>query len=450
MDINYILTGKLSRVWGKFIFAAVVGVVFNAIYSIVDGIFVGQGTGASGLAGVNLAWPAVTIILGLGLLFGTGASSLISIEVGKGDKEQAEKIIATTLKYVFVFGCLLTLLGILFADPIVSFLGASSDTYGYTFDYFRVVYMMAIPYLLANTLTPLVRADGNPNLSMVMVGVGAVGNIILDWLFVIVFNWGTAGAALATGAGVFLSSTVGLWYFTKGPSHLKLRKEYFLFNSKILVDTLKIGFVSFMIQLSIGIVILIQNNIIYSYGTTDDIAIFCVSGYIISLYTQLCVGMSQGMQPLIGYHYGANKHKRMRHILYITLSCSSILGILALIALNYFGFNIIQLFGTEPHLLEITYQRVLIFCRGIPFIGIVFVMSAYYQALNKNIYANILSVGRGCVLQVLFSIILPPIIGVDGIFYAQCLSDTFSIFIVIGVLVFSYSQQKRTSDLSIS
>ncbi len=450
MDINYILTGKLSRVWGKFIFAAVVGVVFNAIYSIVDGIFVGQGTGASGLAGVNLAWPAVTIILGLGLLFGTGASSLISIEVGKGDKEQAEKIIATTLKYVFVFGCLLTLLGILFADPIVSFLGASSDTYGYTFDYFRVVYMMAIPYLLANTLTPLVRADGNPNLSMIMVGVGAVGNIILDWLFVIIFNWGTAGAALATGAGVFLSSTVGLWYFTKGPSQLKLRKEYFLFNSKILVDTLKIGFVSFMIQLSIGIVILIQNNIIYSYGTTDDIAIFCVSGYIISLYTQLCVGMSQGMQPLIGYHYGANKHKRMRHILYITLSCSSILGILALIALNYFGFNIIQLFGTEPHLLEITYQRVLIFCRGIPFIGIVFVMSAYYQALNKNIYANILSVGRGCVLQVLFSIILPPIIGVDGIFYAQCLSDTFSIFIVIGVLVFSYSQQKRTSDLSIS
>ncbi len=450
MDINYILTGKLSRVWGKFIFAAVVGVVFNAIYSIVDGIFVGQGTGASGLAGVNLAWPAVTIILGLGLLFGTGASSLISIEVGKGDTEQAEKIIATTLKYVFVFGCLLTLLGILFADPIVSFLGASSDTYGYTFDYFRVVYMMAIPYLLANTLTPLVRADGNPNLSMIMVGVGAVGNIILDWLFVIIFNWGTAGAALATGAGVFLSSTVGLWYFTKGPSQLKLRKEYFLFNSKILVDTLKIGFVSFMIQLSIGIVILIQNNIIYSYGTTDDIAIFCVSGYIISLYTQLCVGMSQGMQPLIGYHYGANKHKRMRHILYITLSCSSILGILALIALNYFGFNIIQLFGTEPHLLEITYQRVLIFCRGIPFIGIVFVMSAYYQALNKNIYANILSVGRGCVLQVLFSIILPPIIGVDGIFYAQCLSDTFSIFIVIGVLVFSYSQQKRTSDLSIS
>ena len=438
MDINYILTGKLSKVWSKFIFAAVIGVVFNAIYSIVDGIFVGQGTGASGLAGVNLAWPAITIILGLGLLFGTGASSLISIAMGKGEAEQAEKIIGTTVKYVLLLGCFLSILGILFAHPIVKFLGASIDTYNYTRDYFIVVYLMAIPYLFANTLTSLVRADGNPNLSMFMVGVGAIGNVILDWLFVIVLDWGTAGAALATGAGVFLSSIVGLWYFTKGPSHLKIKKEYLTWNTDILLDILKIGFVSFMVQLSIGIVILIQNNIIYTYGTTDDIAIFCVAGYIISLYTQLCVGMSQGMQPLIGYHYGATKLKRMRHVLLITLGISTLIGLLALFALNQFGYHIITLFGTETHLLDLTYQRVLIFCRGIPFIGILYVMSAYYQALNKNIYANILSIGRGCVLQVCFSIILPPIMGVDGIFYAQFLSDSFSIFIVIGVLLFSY------------
>ena len=450
MNIDYILNGNLFKVWNKFVLASVVGVVLNAVYTIVDGIFVGQGVGETGLAGVNLAWPAVTIILGLGLMLGIGASSLISIALGQNNLEQAEKILGTVLKFSLVLGVGLMVIGLLFSKPITSLLGASSDTFKHTQNYFFVIYLMAIPYLLANTLGPLVRAAGNPKLSMIMVGVGAIGNIVLDWLFVICLKGGTGGAALATGAGVILSSVVGIHYFTFGNASIKLHRKHFSLDKEILLSIIKIGFVSLVVQLSIGLVILIQNKIIYLYGNTSDIAIFSVAGYIISLYTQLCVGISQGMQPLIGYHLGASKIKRMRSILWITLCVSFLCGIIAVSTLAIYGRSFISFFGISGDILSLAYNRTLIFCIGAPFIGIVYTVSAYYQALNRNVAANIISITRGFILQAGFSLILPPFIGVDGIFYAQCLSDFLGIFMIFIVLGFTYVCEKLKTKKELS
>ncbi|MEG0014545.1 MAG: MATE family efflux transporter [Cellulosilyticaceae bacterium] len=446
MNLNYILNGNLIKVWTKFVSASVVGVILSTIYTMVDGIFVGQGAGEAGLAGVNLAWPAVTIILGIGLLFGAGASSLVSIYIGQHNQDKAEQILGSVIKAILYVGIILMILGFVIADPIVKFLGATPDTYQYTKDYFLVIYMMAIPYLLANALNPLVRADGSPNLSMIMVGAGAIGNIVLDWLFVIELGWGTKGAALATGAGVILSTIIGLCYFLGGKSHLKLKREYFKINSSLLKEVIKVGFVSFMIQLSIGVVILLQNKIIYRYGNTADIAIFSVAGYTISLYIQLCVGISQGMQPLIGYHFGADSIKRMHKLLKITLIASIIIGIVLLTCLIYYGEYFIQLFGITPDLLPLAYKRTVIFCLGSPFIGIVYTMGAYYQSIHRNLEANIVSIGRSFVLQILFSILLPIYMGVEGIFYAQPFSDICSIFILGGVMLYSYIKYNNPID----
>ena len=443
MNIDYILNGNLFKVWSKFVSASVIGVILNTIYTMVDGIFVGQGTGEAGLAGVNLAWPAITIILGIGLLFGSGASSLISICLGSEDQERAERLLGTVLKSLLIIGGLLMILGPLLADPIIKFLGANEETFSYTKDYFIVIYLMAIPYLLSNALNPLVRADGNPHLSMLMVGVGAIGNIILDWLFVIELGMGTRGAALATGAGVIFSTLIGLWYFLSGKSHVKFRKEYFKMDTALLKDIFKIGFVSFMIQISIGAVILVQNVILYKYGNTADIAIFCVTGYVISLYTQLCVGMSQGMQPLIGSHYGANQTKRLHKLLQMTLLASVLTSIVALLALIFYGKYFIQLYGIADHLLDLAYKRTIIFCLGIPFIGIVYTMGAYYQSLNRNVEANIVSIGRSFVLQIFFSLTLPLFMGVEGVFYAQPFSDISSIFILFGVMFYCHQKTKQ-------
>lgn len=439
MNIDNILKGNVFKVWSNFIVASVIGVLFNALYTMVDGIFVGQGVGEAGLASINLAWPAVTVILGVGALLGVGASSVISIQLGQKQKNEAEKTLGTVLKACLIIGACLMVVGILSADTVVRILGASEDTFQYTKDYYIIIYMLAIPYILSTTFNPIVRADGNPKLSMFMVGIGAVGNIILDWLFVIVLGWGVKGAALATGAGILLSTFCGMYYFGYGKAHVKFKKTNFKWDRCILKGVLKIGFVSFAMQISIGIVLLLQNNIIYTYGTTTDVAIYSVAGYIISLYTQVALGIAQGMQPLIGYHYGADLIKRMKQILYITIIACFSLGIICFGILWIWGYPIIGIFGLEGETLDIAYRRILIYCGGIPAIGIIYAMGAYYQSITKNLQANIVTITRACILQVIFSIVLPPILGVEGIFYAQCLADLSA----VGVLLIIICLEKR-------
>lgn len=435
MNVESILKGNIVKVWNNFIIASVIGVLFNALYTMVDGIFVGQGVGEAGLASINLAWPAVTVVLGVGSLLGVGASSIISIQLGQKQQQEAEKTLGTVLKACIVIGAILMVVGVLSADVVVKILGATADTFQYTKDYYVIIYLLAIPYILSTTFNPIVRADGNPKLSMFMVGIGAVGNIVLDWLFVIVFGWGIKGAALATGAGIMLSTLCGLYYFAYGKSHIRFKKINFKMDKQILISVFKIGFVSFAMQISIGIVLLIQNNIIYTYGTTTDVAIYSVAGYIISLYTQVALGIAQGMQPLIGYHYGASLFKRMQQILYITIIACFILGVLCYSILWIWGYPIIGIFGLEGQTLEIAYRRILIYCMGIPAIGIIFSMGAYYQSTTKNLQANIVTITRACILQVLFSFILPPIMGVEGVFYAQCLADIAAIIVLLVIVI---------------
>ncbi|MGL6174043.1 MAG: MATE family efflux transporter [Cellulosilyticaceae bacterium] len=446
MNINNILKDNVFKVWSNFIIASVIGVLFNALYTMVDGIFVGQGVGEAGLASINLAWPAVTVILGVGSLLGVGASSVISIQLGQKEKDEAEKTLGTVLKACLIIGACLMIVGIVSADTVVRILGASEDTFQYTKDYYIIIYMLAIPYILSTTFNPIVRADGNPKLSMFMVGIGAIGNIILDWLFVIILGWGVKGAALATGAGILLSTLCGMYYFGYGKAHVKFKRVNFNWNSYILKSVLKIGFVSFAMQISIGIVLLLQNNIIYTYGTTTDVAIYSVAGYIISLYTQVALGIAQGMQPLIGYHYGADLIKRMKQILYITIIACFSLGVICFSVLGGWGQSIIGIFGLEGETLEIAYRRILIYCGGIPAIGIIYVMGAYYQSITKNLQANIVTITRACILQVAFSLLLPPILGVEGIFYAQCLADISA----VGILLIIVWLEKRKETIKTS
>lgn len=449
MNTEAILEEKLGKVWMRFIVSSVVGVLFNALYTMVDGIFVGQGTGEVGLASINLAWPAVTLILGVGAMLGLGASSVISIYLGQKQKEEAEKALGTVLKACLLIGAVLSIIGILSADWVTKILGATEDTFQYTKDYYIIMYLLAIPYLLSTTFNPIVRADGNPKLSMIMVGIGAVGNIILDWLFVIVLGWGVKGAALATGAGILMSTSTGIYYFIWGSSHIKFKRPNFRIDRHLLSSILKIGFVSFGMQISIGIVILLQNNIIYMYGTTTDVAIYCVAGYIISLYNQVALGMGQGMQPLIGYHYGAELHQRMKKILWITLSVSFTLGILSYMVLVIWGLPIIQIFGLTGEVAQIAYRRILIYCMGIPVIGILFTMVAYYQSIGKNLQANVVTISRACILQVVFSVILPSIVGVEGVFYAQCLADISSIIVLAVTILITNKSNARVTNKSI-
>lgn len=434
MDIKEVLNSNIFKVWTRFILASVVGVVLNTIYTVVDGIFIGQGVGEIGLAGVNIAWPAVTLIVGIGLMIGIGTSSIMAIYIGKGKNKKAERVLGTCISLIIVVGIIITILGLMFRWQIIKMLGATPDTIKSAIDYYTIIFIIAIPYMFATALNPIVRTDGRPDLSMIMIGIGAVANIVLDWLFVMKLGLGVKGAAIATSASIVISMTVSLYYFINGKATIKIKKENLKIDIEIARRILKVGFVSFAIQISYGIILLTQNRTMFLYGTTIDVAIYTVATYVNCFLVNTCMGISQGLQPLIGYHYGAKKIKRMNQFVYITIAICILGGILVYSGIFIYGREISRIFGVNSENIEFAYKMILIYCIGSPIIGIIFTMSGYYQAIGKNIYANIISIGRGFVFQFIFTIILPPFIGTTGVFLSLPLAELIT-FIILGGIV---------------
>ncbi len=443
MNIDQVLNANVIKVWSKFVMASVVGVVLNTIYSIVDGMFVGQGVGELGLAAVNIVWPAVTVIIGTGLMLGIGSSALIAIALGKKEVELAEKYLGTTVKAIFLMGLFIMVIGLLFRDPLLRMLGADEIIMPMAQDYFTVFYLITIPYLISTALNPIVRTDGRPDLSMMMIGIGAIANIILDYLLVMVFDYGVKGAALATSASIILSTVVSLYYFIKGSSTIKIKKAYLRLDLSILKEICQIGFVSFAIQISYGAMIFVQNNVMYAYGSTIDVAVYTVASYINCFFVNVCTGIAQGLQPLIGYHYGANKIARMKQFLYVTIGVVILAGILVYGGIVLHGKTLVTIFGIDTANLDYGYESILLYCLGSPIIGIIFTMSGYYQAIGKNGYANALSVSRGFVFQFMLTLALPPIMGVKGVFLSLPIAEVLTLGVLALILLIEYYQSRQ-------
>ncbi|WP_196000680.1 MATE family efflux transporter [Clostridium sp. 1001271B_151109_B4] len=446
MDIKEVLNSNIFKVWARFILASVVGVVLNTIYTVVDGIFIGQGVGEVGLAGVNIAWPAVTLIVGIGLMIGIGTSSIMAIYMGKGKNKKAEKALGTCISLIIIVGIIITILGLVFREPIIKMLGATPDTIKSAIDYYTIIFIIAIPYMFATALNPIVRTDGRPDLSMIMIGIGAVANIILDWLFVMKLGFGVKGAAIATSASIVISMTVSFYYFIMGKANIKIKRKHLKIDKGIVKRILNIGFVSFAIQISYGIILLTQNKTMFLYGSTIDVAIYTVATYVNCFLVNTCMGIAQGLQPLIGYHYGAKKIRRMNQFVYITIAVCILGGVLVYSGIFVYGREIIRIFGVDSKNIEFAYKMILIYCIGSPIIGIIFTMSGYYQAIGKNIYANIISIGRGFVFQFIFTIVLPHFIGTTGVFLSLPLAELIT-FIILGVIVLIESRKNSRNLL---
>lgn len=443
MNINEVLNDNILKIWVKFVVPSVIGVVLNTIYTLIDGIFVGQGVGEAGLASINIVWPAITVIIGIGLMVGIGTSSIIAIHMGKEEQEKSEKTLAVAIKSVIVIGGILMIVGLLFRDHILKMLGATPDTIDYAKQYYTIMYLITIPYIYATALNPIVRTDGRPDLSMIMIAIGAICNIILDWLLVIELDFGIKGAAIATSTSIFISMIVSLYYFIKGSSKIKLRKENFKIDVNILKEIIKIGFVSFAIEISYGIILFVQNNVMYIYGDTVDVAIYTVANYINCFIVNTCMGIAQGLQPLIGYHYGAEKIKRMKKLLLINTGICIIGGILFCIGLLVFGKELVKMYGISGENIDFAYKMVIIYCIGSPIIGVIFTMSAFYQAIGKNVYSNILSIGRGFIFQLIFTMMLPPYIGVIGVFLSLPLAELITVIILVCILLIEKNKKHK-------
>jgi len=299
---------KIGKLLLTFSVPAIVGMLVNALYNIVDRIFVGRGVGALAIAGITISFPIMLILMAFGMLVGLGATSLISIRLGQNKQEDAEQIMGNAMILLIVLMLGTTVVGLAFLEPLLRVFGASADVMPYAKDYLRIILIGAVFQGIGFGMNNFIRAEGSPKIAMLTMLIGAILNTILDPIFIYIFKWGIQGAALATVISQAASSIWVLSHFLGGKSILKVQKQNLRLKMDVVLSIFSIGFAPFMMQLAASVVNGVMNNQLVEFG--GDMAISAM-GIITSVSTLILMpifGINQGSQPIIGFNYGAKKY----------------------------------------------------------------------------------------------------------------------------------------------
>lgn len=431
---NQLETESIPKLLLKFSLPAIVGLLVNALYNIVDSIFVGRGVGNMGLAAVTVSFPIVTIFIACIMLIGMGGTALISIRLGEKNEEEAEKIIANALVLFLIIGVGLTIFGLMFLEPILSIFGASAELMPMASDYLRIILIGSTFLALGTGMNNFIRGEGNPRAAMNTMLIGTITNIILDYIFIFVFHWGIKGAALATIISYSVTSTWVLYYFLSGASLLKIRRENLRLSRPIIRTIMIMGFPTFILQISSSIQQLILNRSLVYYG--GDMAL-AVIGVIMSITTFLvmpAMGISQGAQPIIGYNHGANNFGRVKNTLKLSIASATFVVSLGFVFSKLWPSQLIGLFNKDPQLIELGTHAMGIFFKFIPLVGLQMLSSSYFQAVGKPNQATLLGLSRQVLIFIPLLFILPHYWGLEGVWWSAPFSDLGAFFLTGGWL----------------
>lgn len=417
------LNTSIPKLLLKFSLPAIVALLVNALYNIVDSIFVGQGVGDLGLAGVTVCFPIVTTFIAFIMLIGMGATSLISIRLGEDRQEDAEKIVGNALTLFVVLSLVLTVFGLIFLEDILKLFGATLTVLPYSIDYMRIILVGSVFLAIGTGMNNFIRAEGNPQIAMFTMIIGAITNIVLDYIFIFVFEWGIKGAALATVISYIVTSTWVLYYFISNNSLLKIRKCNFRIKKPITMQIIKLGVPTFVIQVTNSIQQLILNRSLAKYG--GDLAL-AVIGVIMSVTTFLvmpAMGIAQGAQPILGFNKGAENHDRVKDTLKLSVIAATSVIFIGFVVSNIWPKQIIGLFNKKPELIEMGVHSMNIFFKFIPLVGVQMLGSSYFQAVGKANQATILGLSRQVIIFIPLLLILPYYRGLEGVWWSAPLSD---------------------------
>ena len=420
----------------KFSIPAIVGMLVNALYNVVDRIFIGRGVGKLALTGVTVTFPIANIILAFGMLVGIGTAALISIKLGQQKKEEAEHILGNALTLIIISSIIVTGLGLLFLEPMLIKFGASSETLPYAKEYITIILIGVIFQNIGFGLNNTIRSEGNPRIAMYTMLIGGVLNTVLDPLFIFVFNMGTKGAAIATVISQAVNTLWVLYYFLGGKSVLKIHYKNLKLNFKVVMSIFAIGMSPFSMQIAASIVTIISNRSLVKYG--GDLALGSM-GIIMSIIMMVLMpifGINQGCQPIIGYNYGAKKYHRVKHTLKLAILAATIITTTGFIIIQLFPVQFISIFNKDPELIAIGVHGIRVYLFMTPVIGFQIVSSNYFQAIGKAKISIFLGLSRQVIILIPLLFVLPRFFGLNGVWMSGPTSDALaSILTAIFLLV---------------
>lgn len=427
----------IVRLLVKFSIPAIIGMVVNMLYNVVDRIYIGNIPDIGGLAitGVGITMPVTSIITGLGMLIGIGTSASISLSFGSGKRKLAQKYLGNGLTAIIIISLIVAIFGNVFATGILGIFGASENTMPYALAYIRPLMIGTICNLCAFGLNHSINSDSNPKIAMSTMLIGAIINIVLDPIFIFVLGLGIQGAAYATVISQFVAGCWVIYYFTKSSkSTIKLNKEDMMLNGEIIKKILMIGLAPFCMQVAGSIVQVIANNALMTYGGDLAIGAMAVITSVCTRFIMPIFGLNQGAQPIIGYNYGAKKYDRVKKTyLYGLIACTAVL-LLSWIFIVMLPEKAIGMFNNDPMLTDIAVNGIRVYLFVLPLIGVQMTASNYYQAIGKPKKSMLLGLSRQVLMLIPAFLILPKFMGLEGVWLAGPIADGIAV-ILSGIII---------------
>lgn len=446
--INPLETVPINKLLKQFAIPSIIAMLVSALYNIVDQFFIGRSVGELGNAATNIAFPLTISCVAISLLFGIGGASAFNLAMGKGDKEKAVYYIGNAIVMLFGCGIVLSAITLLFLSPMLKFFGAPPEVLDYAKIYTGIT-SFGFPFLiLATGGGHLIRADGSPKFTMVCNLTGAVINTILDALFVFGFHMGIAGAAIATVIGQVVSGSLA-FYYLRHYKTVSIKKEHLVIRKKHIGRIMSLGAAPCSNQLAMMIVQIIMNKSLAYYGALSSygVSIPLASAGVITKVNQVffsfIIGISQGLQPIVSFNYGAAKYKRVKSAYILAVSYGFGIALMAFLMFQFLPRQIISIFGNGS---EAYYQ----FAESYFKIFLLFTFLNFLQPITSNFFTAIGKPQKGIFLsltrQILFLlpliVFLPTIIGIDGILFAGPIAD-FTAGTVAIIMILKELKDKR-------
>jgi putative MATE family efflux protein len=427
---------RIGKLLLRFSIPAIVGMLVSSLYNVIDRIFVGQGIGSLGIAGVTIGFPIMIVQIAFSMLISIGANSLMSIRLGEGKKDEAERIMGNAVVLLVIVAMILTVAGLIWLDPILKLFGASAQDLSYARDYMSVSLYGAVFQSVGFGMNNFIRADGSPKIAMGTMLFSAFLNAVLAPVFIFWCGWGMKGAALATVLAQVVAAVWVLFYFAGEKSILKLRLANFKLRGKIVLETMAIGSAPCLMQLGAGLINVLLNNSLARYGGDVAISAMGIVNSISTLIVMPVIGLNQGVQPVIGYNYGACQYDRVKKTLKLAIGAAVVITTLGFAAVETFPQQIIRLFNTrDQELLRLGTVALRIFLMMFPIVGFQIVSAGYFQAVGKPLKAMLMSLSRQVLVLIPALLILPRFLGLHGIFWAAPTADLIA-SLITGTLLF--------------
>ncbi len=417
---------SIPRLLWYYSMPSIVGALINALYNVVDRIFIGQGVGALAISGMTLTFPIMNILGAFGILVGQGTAAYTSILLGKKKHEKVRRILPNAIYMTLFLYILIALSMMLFLEPILKIFGGSEATIPYAKEYLQILIPGNILLNISFSFNNIIRAAGHPIRAMYTLLIGAAINVILDPIFIFWFGLGIRGAAIATLISMFISGCWVMNFFFKKENLLSFQQSDYQLDLSLCKKCLIIGLSPFLINICTSFVNILMNHTLFKYGGDLAIGAFGIITSYTTLIVMAIIGLSQGAQPIIGYNYGAGKYDRVRQTLKLSAIVATIITTIGSLFALLFPNTVAHCFTSDPELINITVNGITIYISIFFIVGFHIVATNYFQNIGYSTISIILSLSRQILILIPFILIYPPLFQLNGAWMAQPTSNIFS------------------------